>query len=93
MSDLIIPEHIWTNKQYSAHQKLIIGVVYQHRPEPVLLDEIVAATGLNKQVVSAGAMWAFLKGPNPDIERCYLPNPEKKTFLVAYKYNGGDNEE
>ena len=88
MSDFVIPSHVWDNSNYSANQKLIIGVVYQHRPEPVLLDDISKETGLNKQVVATGAMWAFLKGPNPDIERCYLPNPKKKTFFVAYKYTG-----
>lgn len=88
MSDFIIPEQVWTNKQYSAHQKLIIGVVYQHSPEPVLLDEIANATGLNKRVVATEAMAAFLNGPKPDIEKCYLPNIEKRSFFVAYKYTG-----
>lgn len=88
MTDFVIPERIWENKKYSAHQKLIVGVVYQHRPNPVSIDEIVEATGLNKNRVAMGAISAFLQGPKPDIERCYIPNPKKKTFFVAYKYVG-----
>jgi len=34
----------------------------------------------------------FLIGPKPIIERCYIPNTETKSFFVAYKYNGGEDE-
>ena len=93
MTGFVIPSHIWENKNYTIYQKIIIGAIWQNRPAPVLIDYIVCATGLNKQIVSTNALKIFLEGPNPIIERRYIANPEKKTFLVAYKYNGGDNEE
>lgn len=90
--DFVIPAKIWDNKNYTINQKIIIGVVWQHRPAPVLLDYIVCATGLNKQIVATNAKNLFLIGPKPIIERCYIPNTETKSFFVAYKYNGGEDE-
>lgn len=90
--DFVIPAKIWDNKNYTINQKIIIGVVWQHRPVPVLLDYIVCATGLNKQIVATNAKKLFLIGREPIIERCYIPNTETKSFFVAYKYNGGEDE-
>ena len=92
MTDFVIPSHLWNNKNYTVKQKIIIGVVWQHRPAPVLLDYIVCATGLNKQIVATNAKKLFLIGPKPIIERCYIPNTDTKSFFVAYKYNGGEDE-
>lgn len=92
MSDFIIPEHIWENKDFSLQEKVIVAVLYERRPDILLIPDIMDATGLNRYTVVNGASRVFLmSGPTPLITRCYVLKEEKRV-LVGYRYTGGNNE-